>query len=93
MLAFIASSDHSASTLHFAVNCVRRWLVCVPGVDRIWAISSGLFLILSLNSYVSSGIQLRKNRQRYRSGTISYAVGICVPLLAFALLYFSDGRP
>ena len=68
-------------------------LFVYQGVDRIWAISSGLFLILSFNSYVSFGFQLKKNRQRFWSGTVSYAAGICVPLLAIALVYFSDGRP
>jgi hypothetical protein len=94
VLAFIAlfrSIKHQPYTLPSLVFAAG--LFVYQGVDRIWAISSGLYLMLSLNSYLLSGIQLRKNRRRYRSGTISYAVGICVPLLAFALLYFSDGRP
>jgi hypothetical protein len=94
VLAFIAlfrSIKHQPYTLLSIVFAAG--LFVYQGVDRIWAISSGLYLMLSLNSYLLSGIQLRKNRRRYRSGTISYAVGICVPLLAFALLYFSDGRP
>ena len=68
-------------------------LFIYQGVDRIWAISSGLFLVLSCSSFVLSGTQLRMNRLRCWSGAASYIVGICVPLLAIALLYFSDGRP
>ncbi len=84
----LSSNSFSFTSLTFAAG-----LFVYQGVDRIWAIASGLFLILSCSSFVLSGIQLRINRLRCRSGAASYVVGICVPFLAIALLYCSDGRP
>ena len=98
MIIFLRSIEFPHISLPSIVFC--SGLFVYQGVDRIWAIPSGLTLVTASASMLFSlgckgavDASIFNENLRRLSAWFLYSLAMCLPLLVFMLIYFSDGRP
>ena len=100
IITFLRSTKFQYLSLPSIVFCAG--LFVYQGIDRIWAIPSGLTLVTASASmlfslgYKDKGAvvaSIFNENLRRLSAWFLYSLAMCLPLLVFMLIYFSDGRP